>query len=154
MRLLQPLSVILNFLLFIIRKKVHQEWWLVLCFLKALITIFMFIFIYQRKCTFNCLCTYLLVCLLASFLLYLLTHYQLHLIGDVVEHWTKISPKLHLENCVLVSFLPSLLTYSLSTPFNKRCCWTLTENFSKTTVSKLLKFCQGIFLIMIFFSKW
>ena len=114
MRFLQQLSVILNFLLFIIRKKVHQEWWLVLCFLKALITIFMFIFIYQRKCTFNYLCTYLLVCLLTSFLLYLLTHYQLHLIGDVVEHWLKISPKPQLVNCLNFVREYSLLWSSLA----------------------------------------
>lgn len=48
----------------------------------------------------------------------------------------------------LITYLPIYLITYLLNSYVRRCCETLSVNFSKT--KKLLKFCQGTFIVMIF----
>ena len=66
-------------------------------------------------------------------------------------HWHVRS---YLITYLLTCFLLSLLTYSTLIPYIKRYCQALTRKFSQTTLRKLLIFCQGKFLTMIFVKNW
>ena len=56
--------------------------------------------------------------------------------------------------CLLDYLFSSLLTYLLLIPCIRGYYWTLTRYVSKTTISKLLIFCHGTFLTMIFVKHW
>ena len=51
----------------------------------------------------------------------------------------------------MISFLTYLpyLSTSLLIPHIRRCCQTVSGNFFKTTLIKFLKFCPGLFLVMM-----
>ena len=55
---------------------------------------------------------------------------------------------------LLACFLPPLRTYLSLIRYVMGYCWKLTISFSKTTLRKMLTFCQGTFLIMIFVKSW
>ena len=72
-----------------------------------------------------------------------------------INQWKCIFTHLliYLLGCFLAPLLLNLLTYSLSIPCIRRWCWTLTENFSATTLQKILDFIMKTYISLIFHTQ-